>query len=92
MSAIAPGTLCYLVALREREELSGRVVEVVAEPIHLAEEDRNPWFRVDAPWVRALFDGRDCIVPRSSLRPIVPPVPGEDAEWLKRLVEPAAVH
>ncbi len=70
MSELARDTPCYLVALTERPQLIGRVVEVVAGPMFVPDDDPCAWYTVTAAWVREEFQGRDLQVPRNRLLPL----------------------
>lgn len=71
MTAIKPGTPCYLTALADFPELSGRVVEVIG-PAPAPDGKCGPWFQIRAPWTLEMFGDCDTIAPRSNLRPIFP--------------------
>jgi hypothetical protein len=89
--SVRPGVPCYLVALQDQdfEAFTGRVVEVIAGPIHIADEPAqfDPWFQVGAPWIAEAFNG-DALAPRRCLKPIIPPAPALPAAK-KRTTEKA---
>ncbi len=74
MSALAPGVPCYLTALADFPELTGRVVEVV-RPAPAPDGEAGQWYQVRAPWTLGLFGDRANVAPRCCLRPIIPPEP-----------------
>jgi len=64
------GTPCYLVHLADFP-YSGRIVEVIEGP--KVDDDGEVVYVLDAPWVRALYQGRCISTARKYLRPITPP-------------------
>lgn len=72
MSAIKPGTLCYLVGLTERKEFNGYAVEIVGQ-VPTPDGECGIWYQHRSSWARELFPDCDTIAPRSNLRPITPP-------------------
>lgn len=72
MSEIKPGTPCYLTALADFPELTGRVVEIVG-PWPAPDGEAGAWYQHRSEWARELFPGCETIAPRRNLRPIVPP-------------------
>jgi hypothetical protein len=73
---LKPGTPCFLQSLVQRPALIGHTVQVVSGPVAVPDDEPGTdWFTVTAPWARALFHGRDMMVPRRCLLPIVPPDP-----------------
>lgn len=71
MTDLAPGTPCFFVGLTERSQLIGRVVEIVS--LATVPDMAGDWYRVYAGWLDQEFAGRDVLVGRSNLLPIIPP-------------------
>jgi hypothetical protein len=67
------GTLCFLVGLLERAELTGRVVQVVAGPMSADDADGADWYVLSATWIREQFHGCEITARRGNLRAITPP-------------------
>ncbi len=79
MDALAPGTPCYLVALADYPELSGRVVEVTGAAPAPEGETLPEWYQITATWAREMFHGNEVRAPRCCLRPITGPLQGTGA-------------
>lgn len=73
MTTIKPGTPCFLTQLTERPEFDGRVVEVVAGPLPVQSEHPGKWYAYRSEWSAQMFPGRETLVRRCNLLPIVPP-------------------
>lgn len=71
---IPVGTPCWIIGVEPgNESYMGRVVEVVAPAVPMADRGGVPMHWVDAAWFRAEKPGFRCYIRPAHLRPITPP-------------------
>ena len=74
MMEIPVGTPCWIIGVEPGNEwLLGRVVEVVAPAVPMAERGNVRMHRIDAAWLRLERPNFLCFAPPAHLRPLTPP-------------------